>query len=195
MDSHQVEGQQRCTRGTPNRLPLVKPAASLRWRSASWRSRVLTLPAAGLNRYRDSGLVPCSFRAPLGRAKSSSDSGRLPGASCPSHAASRQKEWNPALNHACSCCCGAVQGHRPMGRAAALRQRPDRASHRTVQTAGRASGVGVTAGFRVSEGRRVGVTGVQLQPQTRDRARVQIRRDERRLAGASTGGVEESVQM
>ena len=42
----------------------------------------------------------CSFRVPLGRAKSSSDSGRLPGASYPSHAASRQKKWNPALNHA-----------------------------------------------------------------------------------------------
>ena len=33
----------------------------------------------------------CSFRPPLGRAKSSSDSGCLPGASCPSRAASRQK--------------------------------------------------------------------------------------------------------
>ena len=42
----------------------------------------------------------CSFRVPLGRAKSSSDSGRLPGASYSSHAASRQKKWNPALNHA-----------------------------------------------------------------------------------------------
>ena len=57
----------------------------------------------------------CSFRVPLGRAKASSDSGRLPGASCPFRAAPRQKKWNPALNHATTgyrvsyrcCCCGA----------------------------------------------------------------------------------------
>lgn len=50
---------------------------------------------------------------------------------------------------ACSRCCGAVQGHRPVGHAAALRQRPDRASHRTVQSVCRDCGVGVTGGCRL----------------------------------------------
>jgi len=62
-------------------------------------------------------------------------------------------------------CCGANQDNGPAGRAVALRQRQDRASHRAIQAAPCASGYGVTARFRINELRGlVSNSGDPLRP-------------------------------